>query len=180
MRTWHFIAVICLAALISGSIPVLADEFTLPDPPVYKPVKDEKALITLRNLKVEWLEKKKKAEDKWIEHLKREQKQEGADKESYDKEITNYQKMSDQDKEDRDDLKKDDAFDTEHNSKSDENAKLIKTNVEKWIATLDQKRAAAVLKSDNNEIQRIDADKKALSDALSQAQKDSPWLFRPH
>jgi hypothetical protein len=180
MRSGHFVmAALGIALLLGNPCIAFADDFALPPPPVYKEVKGKSAIENLRDIKVAWLEKKKAAEDKYKKSLERQSNQPDADKDSYKESIKKYDDMSKQDQKDLDELTPKDAVDPSTNGAVKAHAKLIKTNVEAWIKTLEADYDAATHKDhpDNKELQKIAGEEKALKDALAQAQKDLPRMF---
>ncbi len=163
------------AALLLGALvftaPALAD-FKLPEPPTYKPIGDD-ALTGLSHYKSKWLREKIDAEKSWISALERRKKIPEVDPAPIDKEIGQYTDAIKQDESDLKDLAGKDAFDAT-NPKAKANAKLVKSNVEKWIETLN----GEAQHGDTPEEKKAAADNHAkLVDALKDAEKAHPTLF---
>jgi hypothetical protein len=182
MRTWHFMVVVfSIGLLLSNSPFAFADEdYPLPappPPPVFKPVKGQTALETLRDLKVEWLKTHIRELEKQIKSFKRKKENPDEDKDALDKAIKKFTEAKDADQKDVDALSGKTALDPSKDTTAGDHAKLIKKNVEAWIKTLDAQREAAAKKSDNNDMTKKANEEKALQDALKEAQEKSKKLF---
>jgi len=169
------------SALFAGSLvlffsPAFADaQFQLPEPPQYRELGGD-PLKSLAHYKVIWLKDKIFRENTFINSLKRKKKEvPDINKESVDADIKKYQDDIKQDEQDRDDLADLKAFDPA-NKKANANAKLVKGNVERWIATLDSEIKGDQTKPE--EKKEAVANRTNLAKALEDAEKQNPNLFK--
>jgi hypothetical protein len=177
MRTWHFMVVVfSIGLLLSNSPFAFADEdYPLPappPPPVFKPVKGQTALETLRDLKVEWLKTHIRELEKQIKSFKRKKENPDEDKDALDKAIKKFTEAKDADQKDVDALSGKTALDPSKDTTAGDHAKLIKKNVEAWIKTLDAQREAAAKKSDNNDMTKKPTKKKHSKTLLRKLKKN--------
>ena len=170
-----------IGLLISSSRFAFADDdYPLPDPPpppIYKPVGGQTALETLRDLKVAWLKSRIKELEKQIKSFNHKKDDPDENKEALEKAIKKFTEAKNAEQKDIDALSGKNALDPAKDTTASDHARLIKSNVEAWINTLDAQRQAAARAGNGDRMSNIAKEQKALEDALKEAQEKSKKLF---
>lgn len=167
---------ILLAAAVALFIsPAFADaEFKLPPPPQYKELGGD-PLKSLVHYKAIWLKDKISAEKSFLNSLKRKKEIPEIDIKSVDADIKKYEDDIKQDQQDLDAVGDPKAVDPT-NPKARANTKIVKDNVEKWIAALNKQ--ADSKDATEEEKRQAAANRTNLANALKDAEEKNERLFR--
>lgn len=150
-------------------------QYTPPDPPVFKKAPGQSAIENLRDIKLAWLEKKIKAEKRWLERIKK--KNAKPDEGSYEKDIKEFGELIAGDEAEVKALTGKDALRPDKDTDAGKHAKILEKNVKFWIAEYGKKKQSAASAADAKEVAANQKEIDGFSDALKEAQKDSPKLF---